>query len=198
MRRRLLAVAAAVAAAVTGLADCGGSGSGAATTKSALTGTVYFLIPNATTPRFLNEDAPFFKKYLHQDAPGLNVVVENANNDAATQQSQVEDAITKGAAAIVLIVVDPFQAAGELRDAAAAHIPVIAYDHNAQNGPLAAYDVYNSVQIGQFQAAPACKFLGSGSGTKTLARIMGNAGEYGTTRYYAGQNQCLSPLVKSG
>ncbi len=92
---------------------------------------------------------------------------------------------------------DPNEATGALVSAKQAGVPVIAYDHNTQNGPLAGFDVYNSVAVGALQAAPACQFLSQGK-PKTLARIMGNPGEYGTTRYYAGQNQCLDPLIKSG
>lgn len=205
----------AVAAAVTalGIAACGSphtstvvqggssasgsSGSGSSASSSTLSGDVYFLVPDAGTPRWLTQDTPLFTKDLQQLAPGLHVVVENANDSVTQQQSQVENAITKGAKAIMLVSVDPNEATGALESAQQAGVPVIAYDHNTQNGPLAGFDVYNSVTVGQLQAAPACQFLSQGK-PKTLARIMGNPGEYGTTRYYQGQNQCLEPLIKSG
>jgi D-xylose transport system substrate-binding protein len=204
----------AVAAAVTavGIAACGsphtstaaqggssasGSAGSSSTSSSALSGDVYFLVPDAGTPRWLTQDTPLFTKDLKALAPNLNVVVENANDSVTQQQSQVENAITKGAKAIMLVSVDPTEATGALQSAQQAGVPVIAYDHNTQNGPLAGFDVYNSVTVGQLQAAPACRFLSQGA-PKTLARIMGNPGEYGTTRYYEGQNQCLEPLIKSG
>ena len=200
----------AVAAAVTalGIAACGSPHTstavqgGSSTSRSGasalgLSGAVYFLIPDAGTPRWLTQDTPLFTKYLHQLVPGLHVVVENANDSVTQQQSQVENAITRGAKAIMLVSVDPDEATGALQSAQQAGVPVIAYDHNTQNGPLTGFDVYNSVTVGQLQAAPACQFLSQGA-PKTLARIMGNPGEYGTTRYYQGQNQCLDPLIKSG
>jgi D-xylose transport system substrate-binding protein len=158
---------------------------------------VYFLVPDAATPRWLTQDAPLFKHDLQQLAPKLHVIVENSNDSVSDQQSEVEDAITKGAKAILLVSDDPVEATGALVSAKQAGVPVIAYDHNTQNGPLAAFDVYNSVEVGELQAAPACKFLSRGK-PKTLARIMGNPGEYGTVRYYAGQNKCLDPLIKRG
>jgi D-xylose transport system substrate-binding protein len=201
----------AVAAAVMafGIAACGSphtspaaqagtSGKGGSdTSASALSGDVYFLIPDAGTPRWLTQDTPLFTHDLKQLAPNLHVVVENSNDSVSQQQSEVENAITKGAKAILLVSDDPNEATGALVSAQRAGVPVIAYDHNTQNGPLAAFDVYNSVAVGALQAAPACQFLSQGK-PKTLARIMGNPGEYGTTRYYAGQNQCLNPLIKSG
>ena len=201
--------AVAAAAMAFGIAACGSphtstaaqagtSGkSGSGTSASALSGDVYFLIPDAGTPRWLTQDTPLFTHDLQQLAPNLHVVVENSNDSVSRQQSEVENAITKGAKAILLVSDDPNEATGALASAQQARVPVIAYDHNTQNGPLAGFDVYNSVAVGALQAAPACKFLSQGK-PKTLARIMGNPGEYGTTRYYAGQNECLDPLIKSG
>jgi D-xylose transport system substrate-binding protein len=198
-----------VAAAVTalGIAACGSphtstaaQGSNAAGSGGSafgISGDVYFLVPDAGTPRWLTQDAPLFTQDLKLLAPGLHVVVENANDSVTQQQAQVENAITKRAKAIMLVSVDPDEATGALESAQRAAIPVIAYDHNTQNGPLAGFDVYNSVTVGQLQATPACQFLSQGP-PKTLARIMGNPGEYGTTRYYQGQNQCLDPLIQSG
>ncbi len=180
-------------AAQTGTSGNGGSG----TSASALSGDVYFLIPDAGTPRWLTQDTPLFKHYLGQLAPKLHVVVENSNDSVSVQQSEVENAITKGAKAILLVSDDPNEATGALMSAKQSGVPVIAYDHNTQNGPLAAFDVYNSLAVGELQAAAACKFLSQGK-PKTLARIMGTPGEYGTIRYYAGQNKCLDPLIKSG
>ncbi len=133
----------AVSAAVMalGIAACSSSHSstatqtGSGTSASALSGDVYFLVPDAGTPRWLTQDTPLFTKDLQQLAPGLHVVVENANDSVTQQQSQVENAITKGAKAIMLVSVDPTEATGALQSAQQAGVPVIAYDHNTQNGP---------------------------------------------------------------
>jgi D-xylose transport system substrate-binding protein len=201
--RRHLKLAAAAAILTAGIAACGSPHTSTAgqassgTSSSALSGDVYFLVPDAGTPRWLTQDAPLFTKDLKQLAPGLHVIVENANDSVTQQQSQVQNAITRGAKAILLVSVDPNEATGALVSAKQAGVPVIAYDHNTQNGPLTGFDVYNSLAVGQLQAAPACQFLSQGK-PKNLARIMGNAGEYGTQRYFEGQNQCLDPLIKSG
>jgi len=201
--RRHVKLAAAAAVMTAGIAACGSPHTSTAGqtssghSSSALSGDVYFLVPDAGTPRWLTQDTPLFTQDLKQLAPGLHVIVENANDSVTQQQSQVQNAITKGAKAIMLVSVDPNEATGALVSAKQAGVPVIAYDHNTQNGPLTAFDVYNSVTVGALQAAPACQFLSQGN-PKTLARIMGNPGEYGTTRYFEGQNECLNPLIKSG
>ena len=189
--------AATSTATQTGTGASASSSAPASSGASALSGDVYFLVPDAATPRWLTQDTPLYTTDLAQLAPGLHVVVENSNDSVSQQQSEVENAITRGAKAILLVSDDPDEATGALVSAKQAGVPVIAYDHNTQNGPLAAFDVYNSVQVGALQAAPACQFLSQGK-PKTLARIMGNPGEYGTTRYFQGQNECLNPLIKSG
>ena len=98
-----------IAVAAISLAACG-SGTGAAGTQtstttsssSQLSGSVYFLVSSATTTRWLSQDGPFFTQYMHKLAPNIHVVIENANHSVSLQQSQVEDAITKGAKAIDL------------------------------------------------------------------------------------------------
>jgi D-xylose transport system substrate-binding protein len=201
---RHLVRAALVAAVALGVAACGAvtqqnpaAVNASAVSGSALKGDVYFLVPDAATPRWLSQDAPDIKRYLHELAPGLHVVVQNSNDTVSTQESEVQDAITKGAKAILLVSDDPTEATGALVSAKQAGVPVIAYDHNTQNGPLTGFDVYNSVTVGADQAGPACAALANGA-PKTLARIMGNPGEYGTVRYYEGQNECLAPLIKKG
>src|SRR6266700_7138243 len=206
---RHLKWAAAVAAIAFGIAACGsphtsaaapggtGGDNGSGSSASALSGDVYFLVPDAGTPRWLTQDTSLFTRDLRKLAPKLHVIVENSNDSVSDQQSDVGNAITKAAKAILLVSDDPNEATGALISAKQAGVPVIAYDHNTQNGPLAAFDVYNSVKVGELQAAPACKFLAQGK-PKTLARIMGNPGEYGTMRYFEGQNKCLNPLIKSG
>ncbi len=188
-----------IAACVAAFAALAASSAAAhkATAASSVSGDVYFLVPDAATPRWLTEDAPDLKQYLHQMAPGLKLVVENSNDSVTTQDSEVQNAITKGAKAILLVSDDPSEATGALVSAKQAGIPVIAYDHNTQNGPLTAFDVYNSVTVGEDQAAPLCAAFSKG-GPYTVARIMGNPGEYGTIRYKQGQDKCLNPLIKSG
>lgn len=162
--------------------------------------TVYMLLPNTTTVRFVTQDGPKFKEALEQQLPGTKVVIQNAEGDPQKQVQQVETAVSGGAAAIVLVAADPYIAGGALQQAAKAKVPVLLYDHDARGGEAAAQVVFDSLSVGQNQGKDAAEVLkdATASAPKTIARIYGNQGDFGTTEYKKGQDQYLEPLISSG
>jgi D-xylose transport system substrate-binding protein len=162
--------------------------------------TVYMLLPNTTTVRFVTQDGPDFKAALQKDLPGTKVIIQNAENDPQKQVQQVDTAISAGASAIVLVAADPYIAGGALQHAAQAKVPVLLYDHDARGGTAAAQVVFNSLSVGQNQGKDAAAVLAGATATapKVIARIYGNQGDYGTTQYKKGQDQYLQPLVSAG
>jgi D-xylose transport system substrate-binding protein len=88
-----------------------------------LTGSVYMMLPNFTTVRFVQKDAPAFVVAMKKYAPNMKVEVVNGESDPQLQQSQVDAAITGGAKAIVLIAADPSLASGSLNAAKKAGVP---------------------------------------------------------------------------
>ena len=196
LRRSLLG--AGVIGLAAALAACGSSGGGAAGGGSGK--KVYMLLPNTTTVRFVTQDGPKFKAAMERTLPGTKVIVQNAEGDANKQVQQVETAISGGADAIVLVAADPFIAGGALQKAQQAKVPVILYDHDAHGGEAKAQVVFNSLSVGQNQGRDAAKLFGDGTPAqpKVIARIYGNQGDYGTTKYKQGQDQLLEPLIKAG
>jgi D-xylose transport system substrate-binding protein len=196
LRRSLLG--AGVIGLAVALAACGGSEGGAAGGGSGK--KVYMLLPNTTTVRFVTQDGPKFKAAMERVSPGTQVTVQNAEGDANKQVQQVETAISGGADAIVLVAADPFIAGGALQKAQQAKVPVILYDHDAHGGEAKAQVVFNSLSVGQDQGRDAAKLFGDGTPAqpKVIARIYGNQGDYGTTKYKQGQDQFLEPLIKAG
>ena len=75
---------------------------------------VFFLLPNTSTIRFESRDAPFFVEAMKKKAPDAEVVVQNAQGDPQLQQRQIEDAISQGAALILLTSADANLIAGGL------------------------------------------------------------------------------------
>jgi D-xylose transport system substrate-binding protein len=210
----------ALAAIAVAAAACGGSSTGttapAATAAPAATQApaaseapagsaaasackVYFLLPNTTTVRFERFDGPMFTEALKKYAPDCELAIQNAGGDPAKQQQQVEDAISNKASVIVLTSADAPLAAGSLKAAADANIPVLLYDHDAQGGTAAAQVVFDSLAVGEAQGKRAAEVIGKvGKDKVVIGRIMGNAGEYGTTQYTKGQDEFLQPLIDSG
>jgi D-xylose transport system substrate-binding protein len=160
---------------------------------------VFFLLPNTTTIRFESRDAPLFVKAMKERAPDVQVVVQNGGGDPTRQQRLVEDAISQGAAVIVLTSTDANLAAGSLQAADKAGVPVVLYDHDAVGGKAAAQIVFDSLAVGQSQGKRAAELISAMKKSPVLvARVKGNQGEYGTRMYEQGQDQFLKPLIDSG
>ena len=124
-----------------------------------LTGTVYMMLPNFTTVRFVQKDAPAFVAALKKYAPNIKVEVVNGESNPQLQQSQVDAAITGGAKAIVLIAADPSLASGSLNAAKKAGVPLIAYEHEASGGPVTYYTQFGALKVGEAQGKNAAAAL---------------------------------------
>ncbi len=180
------------------LAACGEKGGTSASGNDAK--TVYMLLPNTTTVRFVTQDGPQFKAAMEKQLPGTKVVIQNAEGDPQKQVQQVETAVSGGASAIVLVAADPFIAGGALQQAGKAKVPVLLYDHDARGGDAAAQVIFDSLSVGQNQGKDAAEVLkdATTSAPKVIARIYGNQGDFGTGEYKKGQDQYLEPLISSG
>ena len=160
---------------------------------------IFFLLPNTTTIRFENRDAPFFVEAMKAAMPSAQVIVQNAQGDPQQQQKQIEDAIAQGAKLILLTSADANLVAGGLAAAAAAGVPVVLYDHDAVGGKAEAHVVFDSLAVGEVQGKRAAELIKDMKKSPVkVARIKGNQGEYGTGQYEKGQNESLQPLIDSG
>ena len=79
---------------------------------------VYFMQPNTTPTRYLQQDGPKFAKELAKLVPGVQVKFVNAGGKSAKQLSQAQQAIAAGAKALVIVAADPATSAGMLKYAA--------------------------------------------------------------------------------
>src|SRR5271154_6812602 len=119
MMKQTMVLAAALAACFT-------AGTAFATESDpSLTGTVYFMLPNFTTVRFVQKDGPDFVAAMKKYAPNIKVELVNGESNPGQQQSQAEAAITSGAKAIVLTAADPSLASSILFAADKAKVPLI-------------------------------------------------------------------------
>src|SRR5690242_5102372 len=58
---------------------------------------IALLLPESKTARYESQDRPLFTAKVQQLCPDCEVIYNNANQDAAVQQSQAEAALTNGA-----------------------------------------------------------------------------------------------------
>ncbi len=116
------------------------------------TGPIWVLLPDtASSDRWEKDDRKYFGEAF--DAAGLasgtdyNIV--NAEGDAATQQSQAEQAIAANASVIVLTSLDTGSGATIIDQAKEAGVQVVEYDRfNTGGSGGAAYVSFDNVQVG--------------------------------------------------
>ena len=101
---------------------------------------------NATTIALvtINQQALFFNQVndgakAAADKNGVTLVVFNANNQAAAQNSAIEDYITQKVDGIVLLAIDVNGVKPAISDAKKAGIPVVAIDARIPDGDNAAF-----------------------------------------------------------
>jgi D-xylose transport system substrate-binding protein len=166
---RLVALLAIFALAAVA-AGCGGddesasgTGTAAGTGGGACDKPIWVLLPDsASSPRWETDDRPYFDKAF--TAAGVEHTIVNAENDAATQQSQAEQAIAAGAGVIVLVSLDTGSGGAIIDSAKGADVQVIEYDRfNTGSSGGAAYVSFDNVKVGATMAEvlePAIDALG--------------------------------------
>lgn len=162
---------------------------------------VYFMQPNTTPTRYIQQDGPKFEKELKKLVPGVQVKFVNAGGKSAKQLSQAQQAIAAGADALVIVAADPATSAGMLKFAKSKNVPVIGYENPPLNGPLTSQVIFSPRSAGAVQGqyfAEQVKAGKFGSGPVKLARLYGNKGDVYTTQMLDGQDQFLKPLIDSG
>jgi len=157
----ILAVVGLVAAACGDDGDGGGGGGGGGE------GSIWVLLPDtATSDRWEKDDRRFFGEAFEAAglAEGEDFTIVNAEGDAATQQSQSEQAIADGASVIVLTSLDTGSGGAIIDQAKEAGVDVVEYDRfNTGGSGGAAYVSFDNVQVGATMAEflePAIDALG--------------------------------------
>jgi D-xylose transport system substrate-binding protein len=134
----------AISSVITGaLSACG---------SHADTGTqIAFLMPESQTLRYDSKDRPAFVDKVKALCPDCAVIYGNADGDPAKQQQQAEAALTNGAKVLVIDPADSASATAIVARAAAADVPVVAYDRLIDNAPISYYLSFDNVKVGQLQ-----------------------------------------------
>ena len=110
MRRGAWLAATVAAGCALAVAGCGDDDSGGGSGSSGggggdKPGKVAVLLPDSkSSVRWETVDRPFLQKAF--EAAGVDVEIQNAEGDKATQQQQAEQAITNGAKVLLLVNLD--------------------------------------------------------------------------------------------
>lgn len=194
-RNHRLIAGTAVAAAVA-LTACGATTSApAGDSDDSGPSTVAFLLPENVNPRWESQDAPFLKTELQKLDPDVTLDTYNANNDAAAQQQQAEQALTRGADVLVVIPVDADAAAVIATTAAQSNVPVVAYDRMIQAEDVAVWIQADMVKVGEAQARWVVDHTKAGD---NIVQIKGSPTDTNAKLFDQGYQNVLGPLYASG
>ncbi len=178
-----------------GAASGGGGGDGE--------GSIWVLLPDtASSDRWEQDDRRFFTEAFEEAglSEGEDFNVVNAEGDAATQQSQAEQAIADGASVIVLTSLDSGSGATIIDQAKDADVQVVEYDRfNTGGSGGDAYVSFDNVQVGAAMAEamePAIDDLG----LDPARVVMLNGGEEDNNSFLfkQGYEETVSARVDAG
>src|ERR1700716_2755920 len=176
------------------LMACGGTTGGGTTAGK----KIALLLPEAQTARYNTREKPFFEAKLKALCSNCTLIYSNAKQDAPTQQTQAEAAITNGANVIVLDPVDGAAAAAIVTKAKAANIPVISYDRLILNtADLNYYLSFDNAAVGALQGNALLTALGS-KVQPTIVQINGDPGDNNAKLFKQGAHSVLDGKVKYG
>jgi D-xylose transport system substrate-binding protein len=194
----VLAVFGLVAAACGG-DDEGGGGDGGGGGE----GSIWVLLPDTeSSTRWEEDDRRFFSEKFTEAglAEGEDFTIVNAEGDAATQQSQAEQAIADGASVIVLTSIDTGSGAAIIDQANEEGIAVVEYDRfNTGGAGGAAYVSFDNVAVGAAMAEvlePAIDALGLD--TPRIVELNGGEEDNNSFLFKAGYDGVVQERVSAG
>lgn len=218
MKRLLRLMAVLMALALTAAA-CGGSDSagsdGASSEGSASSGDdamedgdamseggkIAVLLPDsASSARWENDDRRFLKEaFLAAGLTEDDFLILNAEGDAATQQTQAEQAITDGATVLLMVNLDSGSAAAIIDNAHSQGVKVIDYDRLTVEGPGADYYVsFDNVAVGRLMGDAMLEALDGFDGTPNVVLINGGPTDNNATLFREGYYGAVESKFTSG
>ncbi|MEV7770181.1 substrate-binding domain-containing protein [Kitasatospora sp. NPDC086791] len=207
--RRVLAVTAVLSLGL-GAASCGSakqSSSGGGSTGGASAGAsgsasvgavrIGLLLPETKTTRYEQFDRPLIEQKIKELAPEAQIDYYNANQDATTQQTQVDTALTKGDKVLILDPVDSKSIQSSVQKAHDAGVKVIAYDRLAQ-GPVDAYVSFDNHKVGQLQGQALVTAVGDKANAGQIIMINGSPTDPNAADFKAGAHSAIDGKLKIG
>jgi D-xylose transport system substrate-binding protein len=148
---------------------------------------IALLLPESATARYESQDRPIFEETVAATCPECEVLYNNANQDAAQQQSQAEAALTQGADVLVLDPVDGTAASVIVDQANAAGVPVISYDRLILNAQVDYYISFDNEQVGVLQGQSLLdRMTEDGNEDGTIVMINGSPTDNNASLFKAG------------
>jgi len=203
---RLVAVLFTIALVAAACGDDSSSSNAVSTTTAAdpgssSAGKIAVLLPDsASSARWENDDRRFFEQaFADAGLTSNDFLILNAEGDAATQQTQAEQAITDGATVLVMVNLDSGSAAAIIDNAHSQGVKVIDYDRLTIEGPGADYYVsFDNVAVGRLMGESMITALDGFSGTPNLVVLDGGPTDNNATLFGNGYMGAVQAKFDSG
>lgn len=184
MKFLIFLAALALVAAACGSDDDDGGGNGDGL-------TVGVSWNNYNEERWAKSDEPAIKAAL--EAEGISYISTDAGSSAEQQLSDIEQLITDGADALIILAQDGTAVLPGVQSALDQGIPVIAYDRLIEN-PGALYITFDNVEVGRMQARVILDLVPAGN----YVFIKGNAADANADFLRGGQQEILQAAIDAG
>jgi D-xylose transport system substrate-binding protein len=138
------------------------------------------------------------------EAKGYEVLSQEANHDVKLQNDQIDNMVTQGAKAIIVIAEDGDAAATAADKAAEAGVLVLAYDRLIKSTNIAAYVSFNNIEVGRQQALGVMNALDmdnwdvDANGPARIVKLGGSPTDNNAILFRQGQDLIVDPYVESG
>jgi D-xylose transport system substrate-binding protein len=198
----LVTALALVAAGCGGDDDDGEAADTGATDTTAAGGgcdkSIWVLLPDsATSPRWETNDRPYLDEAFTE--AGVDHTIVNAEGDAATQQSQAEQAIADGAGVIILTSIDTGSGGTIIDTAKEAGVDVIEYDRfNTGSSGGSAYVSFDNVKVGATMAEVLEPIIDDLGGTPQVVMLNGGEEDNNAFLFRDGYAATVEPKVDAG
>uniref|UniRef100_UPI0040498090 sugar ABC transporter substrate-binding protein n=1 Tax=Candidatus Planktophila sp. TaxID=2175601 RepID=UPI0040498090 len=191
MKKRRLAIVAAMSAFAIVLTGCSSS------SDSSADGFVGVILPDAASSnRWETADRGFLQAAF--DAAGVEVDIQNANGDKEQFATIADQMLTAGAKVLILVNLDSDSAKAVQDKAASQGVPTIDYDRLTLGGSASYYVSFDNEAVGRLQGEGIKACLDAAG--KSQARIVylnGSPTDNNATLFKAGYDSVLRPLIDS-
>jgi putative multiple sugar transport system substrate-binding protein len=195
-KKILIGLIAATVAVST--AACGQSSDKASSTGTSNKGaTIGIAMPTKVSARWIADGNNMVKQF---QAQGYKTDLQYGNNVVGNQVSEIENMITKGDKLLVIAAIDGSSLTDVLAKAAAAKIPVIAYDRLILGTPnVDYYATFDNFKVGVLQATYIVDKLGlkDGKGPFNIELFAGSSDDNNAAFFYNGAMSVFKPYFDS-
>ena len=199
MSKKLLSALLCTAMVASMLVGCGAKEEEAAAPAAEANGkTVGVSMPTKDLQRW-NQDGANMEEQLK--AAGYAVDLQYASNDAATQISQIENMINAPVDVLVIAAIDGESLGAVMDKAAAANIPVIAYDRLImKSDAVSYYATFDNYMVGTKQGEYIVDALDldNAEGPFNMEITAGDPGDNNANYFYSGAMDVLKPYIEAG